>query len=309
VEIKTDASIFIRIADHFFVLRPMLHLPVWTILLLGYSANLIPIHYSTTLLLVLVSGTGLFGAVFLINQIYDIESDRINDKIHFLPKGIISIKTAWVMTIALNLVSLAIAFTLSMVTGFVALLIVMLGIAYSVPPIVLKNRSWLAILANALGHGTLVYLLGYVVAGGDLSLGALRSLPYFFAVGAVYIGTTLPDIDGDKSTGKITLGVKLGLKKAILLLFALYLAALVVSLFVGDIIFWIAAGIVAPFYFWALTNRTTRTSLMAIKASILSLSLAAAYLFPLYLIFLILLIIATRYYYKYRFQLDYPSLF
>ncbi len=138
-----------NILDHLFVLRPMLHLPVWTIMILGYyrypqdtaSWPILPVS--------LLLGTGLFGAVFLINQIYDIESDRLNNKLHFLPDGYVKPGVAWIMTIILNFIVLVIAFGLSIPLGISALLIVILGIFYSVSPIALKNRVWPAVFANA----------------------------------------------------------------------------------------------------------------------------------------------------------------
>jgi 4-hydroxybenzoate polyprenyltransferase len=308
METNTNPNILIKILDHFFVLRPTLHLPVWTILLLGYASQISIGHHSPELLLALICATGLFGGVFLINQIYDIESDRLNDKVYFLPRGIISLKTAWIMTLTINIVSLVIAFIISISVGIISILLVILGIFYSAPPFAFKGKPWAGALANGLGHGTFVYMLGYSAAGGGLLLGGLRSLPYFLAVASVYIGTTLPDMDGDKNTDKITLSVKFGVKKTILFMFISYLLALVAALLVGDIIFWIAAGIVAPLYFYAFAMRTTKAAFLAVKISVASLSLAAAYLYPLYLVFLALFIFATRVYYKKRFGLVYPSL-
>jgi 4-hydroxybenzoate polyprenyltransferase len=72
--------------DYFFFLRPVLLPPVWTIALLGT----IPLHESRLLSasawsIFFLHLTALFGGVYTLNQIYDIESDRLNRKRYFLP--------------------------------------------------------------------------------------------------------------------------------------------------------------------------------------------------------------------------------
>lgn len=299
---------YIRIFDYFFILRPMLHLPVWTVLLLGYYSYDYSHGNKWNLLLALVLGTALFGGVFLINQIYDIESDRINNKLHFLPRGIIKVSVAWLMTILLNLVSLIGGFVISFKIGLVISAVVLLGILYSVPPIALKNRPWSAAIANGLGHGTLVYLIGYCTAGGGLFTGAIKSLPYFFAVAAVYIGTTLPDIDGDRLTGKRTIGVDLGERTSIYIVILCYLIALVFGIIVSDKPFLYAALAAGLFYMYALLKRSIKPVVLALKVSILTLTLAAGYMMPLYILSVIILVFLTRAYYKARFNMEYPSI-
>jgi len=294
--------------DHLFILRPMLHLPLWTIAILGYFGHHPVDSGWFEIPVLMLVGSGLFGAVFLINQIYDIESDRINNKLHFLPKGYVKVNIAWIMTVLLNIISLIIAFYISIQVAIASIIIIILGVLYSAPPLALKNRVWPAVLANGLGHGTLVYIIGFCVADGSFAAGLTKSMPYFLAVAAVYIGTTLPDIEGDKRTGKHTIGVKFGENKTQIIILIGYLLALLAGFLVKDIAFLIASLAVAPFYLWSAYTRSIKITVVAVKLSIISLSLAASYFYPLYLIFLALLIFVTRAYYRYRFNMDYPSL-
>ena len=296
------------IPDYFFILRPMLHLPVWTIAILGYYGTG-PDHPGWgRLVLVLVLGTLLAGAVFVLNQIYDIESDRINNKLFFLAEGIISVRMAWLIVICLNIISLIIGFALSIKVGIVSVLIVLLGIFYSAPPAALKNRAWPAIFTNAIGHGSLIYLLGHVAAGGRWLPGVFKSLPYFIAVAAVYIGTTGPDLKGDKISGKQTIAVIYGEKATALIAFSFYLLALGAGFWQSDIPFLIAALAAGPFYVWGSFAGGTGRVFMAIKISVITLSLVAGFFFPPYLPFLIILIAVTRIYHKQKFGLAYPTI-
>jgi len=299
---------FINILDHIFILRPMLHLPVWTIMILGYYRAQSDISSWTVLPVSLLLGSALFGAVFIINQIYDIESDRLNDKLHFLPKGIVKTGVAWIITIFLNLISLVIAFYISFAVGFASLLVIVLGILYSVPPISLKDKAWPAAFANGLGHGTLVFAIGYCAAGGQLWDGIIKSIPYFMAVTAVYIGTTLPDISGDKKSGKFTVGVVFGERYSKYIILLYYITAVFAGYVIFDIPFVTASVVVAPLYLWSAFSGSIKPVVLAVKLSIISLTIAAGYFYPVYIIFLIALIYATRKYYKHRFNMAYPSI-
>jgi len=188
------------------------------------------------------------------------------------------------------------------------LAIVILGILYSAPPLALKNRAWPAVLANGLGHGTLVFIIGFCAADGSIAAGLIKSIPYFMAVAVVYVGTTLPDIAGDKRTGKQTIGVRFGENRTQMIILICYLFALLVGFMVKDTPFLIASLAVSPFYFRSAYTKSIKACVLAVKMSIISLSLAAGYYFPPYLLFLIVAIFSTRVYYRYRFNMDYPSI-
>jgi len=286
----------------------MLHLPVWTIAIFGYYGNSGQQRSWFELVATLTLGSCIAGGVFVLNQIYDIESDRTNKKLFFLAEGIISSRTAWLFVICLNIAALIIGFALSGPVGILATLGILLGIFYSAPPVALKNRAWPAVCTNAVGHGTLIYLIGHCAAGTSWLTGLIQSLPYFFAVGAVYIGTTAPDVDGDRKTGKRTIAVAYGEKATLYFAISLYCLAVMAGLLLTDIPFLIASLAAGPFYFWAVIVGSTKRIFMAIKISVVTLSLVACYFFPPYLPFLIILIIATRAYHKWRFNLDYPAI-
>ena len=128
------------------------------------------------------------------------------------------------------------------------------------------------------------------------------------AVVAVYIGTTLPDISGDKKTGKLTIGVVYGEKRAKYIILGFYLLAVLTGLLFNDTPFVIASLMAAPFYFWAVFSPRIKTVVLAVKISIITLTLVAGCFYPVYIIFLIGMIYGTRIYYKQRFDIGYPSI-
>ena len=283
--------------------------PVWTILLLGHHQGSRYATSDKSLFWLFLFSTFFIGGVYLLNQIYDLETDRKNKKLFFLAEGHISKKNAWVLTVFLYLFSVLPAYGLSLTIGIIFTLGLIFSFIYSAPPFTLKNKTYGGILTNLLSHGSLVFIAGFC-ARADFSLRAvLFSLPYAFAVSAVYINTTLPDIEGDKTVGKITFGTRFGILKSTIVSTTLVLLSIILSIIILDLPFLFSAIISFPFYLLALLTKEAGKSVLASKVSILFLSLAAGYFYSWYFIILILGFSGTRLYYKERFNLEYPSLF
>ncbi|MGH8004697.1 MAG: UbiA family prenyltransferase, partial [Limisphaerales bacterium] len=272
-------NILTRLLDYFFAARPVLFMPVWTVALLGAgqaAGHRISGETAGSLLFALAC---LFGAVYLINQIFDRESDRINNKGFFLSREIVSVPEAVVLAIGLNLAALAVALLSSGYAFVLFVVIVILGIIYSAPPFRLKDRAWAGLLANMLAHGSIVYLVG---AGWNENLDwrfLLRSLPYFFAVGAIYLNTTLPDVEGDRQAGKKTVAAAYGGRFAQALALVFVLIASGVAIYTRDFDFLLPAVLSLPLFALALDRKSVKFSVWGTKAALGLLSLSAALYF------------------------------
>ncbi|HEX9913207.1 MAG TPA: UbiA family prenyltransferase [candidate division Zixibacteria bacterium] len=299
----------LKYLDYIFVLRPVLMVPVWTILLLGYYQGSRDASFDKSLLWLFLFATFFIGGVYLLNQIYDLETDRKNKKLFFLAEGYISKKNAWVLTVFSYLFSVLPAYFLSLTIGIIFTLGLIFSFFYSAPPFTLKNKTYAGLLANLISHGSLVFLAGFCARSGFSLRAVLFSLPYALAVGAVYINTTIPDIEGDKMVEKMTFGVKYGTFKSALVSTILVLLSIILSIVFLDLPFLFSAVLSFPFYLLALLTKEAGKSVLASKVSILFLSLAAGYFYSWYFIILILGFLGTRLYYKERFGLEYPGLF
>jgi 4-hydroxybenzoate polyprenyltransferase len=294
--------------DYLFITRPVLMPPVWTILLLGYHQASPFSVYENSIGLVFLLISFSIGAVYILNQIHDIESDRINKKLFFLAEGLMPVKDARVETILLISIGIIGAFMISFQLGILFILGFVFGFLYSAPPFSLKNRHIWGLLSNALGHGSLTFLIGWCVIS-NLSLEAfLFSLPYLLAVAAVYLNTTLPDIEGDRKVKKITLGVKLGISKSCWLSVIFVLSSLFLALVVKDWVFMLAGGLCFPFFLFAALTKKAKQIILSSKMGVLFLTLAAAFFYPWYFIILVLGFLGTRIYYKVRFNMTYPTI-
>lgn len=299
-------------ADYIFLLRPMILIPVWSFFLLGAHQAVASSEKDveiTGLIAGFVSFTLLIGAVYIINQITDRESDLRNDKLFLLSRGIITVRAAVTEIIALATLSFVIGLIM-MPAAFNIMLILslLLGAAYSIEPLRLKRRWLLDIAANGAGIGFIAPLAGQISAGSGIA-DPLGLTPYPLAVASVHLVTTLADIEGDRSCGLRTSGVLMGRHWSVITAVLLMLAALLAAFLSENSIAFYAILFSLPFYL-VLAGRDKPAAgrvLLPAKTATLIFAVAAGYAFRLYLPFLAAVILLTRLYYSRRFGISYPS--
>ena len=293
----------------------MILIPVWTFYLLGAwhgrSASGLPIP-TFPLLIGLVSFTALLGAVYIINQISDREVDLKGGKLFLLSHSIVTARAAALeasllisLSLALGIIFMPALFTVLLLLGLG------LGLAYSIEPVRLKRRPVLDVLANAAGNGILNTLAGWVAVGAPLE-GLLVLAPYPLAVASVHLTTTLADIEGDSAGGLRTSGAALGARRATVIAAGLMAAAAAAATAVDNRPAFYASLISLPIFLIPVRSSKREdaapTVLLPAKAATLFFSVAAGFLFPLYIPFLALAVLCTRRYYRIRFGIVYPGL-
>jgi len=299
-------------ADYIFLLRPMILIPVWSFFLLGAHQTVTSSEKDveiTGLIAGFISFTLLIGAVYIINQITDRESDLRNDKLFLLSRGIITVRAAVTEIIALVTLSFVIGLTMMPAAfNIILILSLLLGAAYSIEPVRLKRRWLLDITANGAGIGFIAPLAGWISAGSAIA-DPLDLTPYPLAVASVHLVTTLADIEGDRSCGLRTSGVLLGRHWSVITAVLLMLAALLAAFLSENSIAFYAILFSLPFYL-VLAGRDKPGAgrvLLPAKTATLIFAVAAGYAFRLYLPFLAAVILLTRMYYNRRFGISYPS--
>jgi len=193
----------------------------------------------------------LTGASNGLNQIADVETDRINRPERPLPSGRMNLRGAWALTIALLLGALALAAACGW--GYLAcvFLTVPVTAAYSFPPLRTKRLPFVANATIATPRGLFLVLAGWAVGGGLFRPEAwiLGALAWIYVFGA---STTkdFADAEGDRRTGCVTLPILWGPRRAARFvapfLVAPYLAfpALgAIGLLPGGVVPWAIAGL------------------------------------------------------------------
>lgn len=302
----------VKLFDYIFIMRPALFYPVWTVFLTGLWGGSRfgtgkQLSENPVIMILIIGGvTLIMGGAYILNQIQDLETDRINGKLFLLADRIISIKSAWIEGCAVIAAGLCAGFIADFRIGiYFFILFIISSIFYSFPPMSFKNRPFLGMLTNAAG-AYLVYSVGWSISSFEDSI-TIQGVPYVLAVMALYINTTLPDIKGDKETGKITIGVKYGIKKAVISALILECATLVTAFYLKDLLIGISALIVLPFFVISSIRRTVTAAVKATKCSVAVLASAVCVVYPWYLAVIAIVFLVTKLYYKKKFNFDYPN--
>lgn len=153
-----------------------------------------------------------WGATIYINDLNDLEGDRLNPRKASSPlvQGIVSVATSrramYVFAVAAAVGAATISFTFLLIVAACGVL----GWAYSAPPLRWKTKPGMDLLVNAVGVGGLTLLAGWSLTR-PLSDFPFVALPAGLLVGVgVYVPTLLLDLLPDRASGYTTLGTRLG---------------------------------------------------------------------------------------------------
>jgi len=255
--------------------------------------------------------TMLMGGVYIFNQIIDRESDKKNEKLFLLSDQLVSLKNAYIEMGILLAVSISGSLLIGLDVFAAFLLSLFLGITYSFPKIETKGRPFLDIIWNASGYGMLALMVGWLAVSSASGLMFITSIPYFFAVAAVFVNTTIPDIEGDSEEGKVTTGVFLGKQKTLLLAAILDLTAIITAYTLGEkgYICLIGAGIAFPIFVFAYIKQTKKAILFSFRVVPGILAIIVCIVTPIFIPLFLGVLGIQKVYYKRKFNLDYPNVF
>ncbi len=305
----------IRFADYFFVLRPVLFFPAWTTTLAGYLAvtgKTVPRltfveWWNPGMTWICASSAMIMGAGFIINQLEDTESDRINAKLFFLSEAGMSRKAAVSESIALLFSGLLIGVLLSFdlfILYLMAVLFFMIG--YNFRPFLWKNGVWGSTLANA-GMGAFAFAFGWIMVPLSVFDFVYDVLPYLFYNTALYFLTTIPDIEGDSRTGKQTMAVAYGVRATVFVSTGCFAAGIMSSVLGQDMNMLLPSLLLLPFYVTLIIRQTRERVIRTVKFGLFFFALMIGFYFPLYLVLIVIFFFVTRIYYKKRFNMIYPN--
>ncbi|HUT02597.1 MAG TPA: UbiA family prenyltransferase [bacterium] len=150
-----------------------------------------------------------------LNQIFDIEIDRINKPNRPLPSKRMTIHQASIAVLLLYGASIALAAFVNRTFLIIVLFTAFATYAYSAPPLRAKRICWLANLTIAVPRGLLL-----IVAGWASVAEVNAKEPWFIGMvfGLFVLGAAstkdFADMNGDRAQGCMTLPIVLGVRKA-----------------------------------------------------------------------------------------------
>ena len=168
-------------------------------------------------LLTLISAIGCNLYIVCLNQITDIELDKLNKPHLPLASGEISRSTARVIIAVSALVSVISAYSAGWLMFALVLIVGALGTAYSVPPLKFKKHHLGAAFSITLVRGVLVNILMFLHFQWEIAdtlefplyMWPLVLFMILFSIGIAWL-KDIPDIKGDRNHGIETLAVNLG---------------------------------------------------------------------------------------------------
>jgi 4-hydroxybenzoate polyprenyltransferase len=269
----------------------------------------------------------VLAAAYVLNQIFDLESDRLNGKGLFLSRRVFRPRT--MLLIAL-LCFVGASLLYSNTRGVQRLPLVaalLLSLIYSLPPLRLCARPWWDLIANAVGYGGLAFAIGGGAVSNDAIPLVLGAVPWVLLVAGTFLHTTILDVEGDAASGKHTTTVVIGERRSALLSVAFAVAAFALSIGprlrdgrVDGLAVIVTGGALLAFlgaYIRLARARElpvaeryairSRTSSYAVQIPTALVAFAAAWKDPTFLV-LILPLVAFAYVYNHaRFGVSYPG--
>lgn len=300
--------------DYFFILRPLILIPCWDFLLIGCYLARQKTGWTPEIIMGLIIYTMVMGGVYILNQIMDIATDKINQKLFLLSGEYISVRSAYIQMSVLWVIALVLSFQFSTTFVIFIVLSLLIGILYSLPPVKLKGKPILDTLSNGIGYGMINFAIGWLIFKSFDWAMFLIFLPYCLSICAVFINTTIVDIEGDIKTGEITSAVLLREKLSYTVSTVLMAGAVVASIIRRDLICLIPAAVSFPLfvfttvYFYTRKTVNQRFTIVSFRLPGLLFTIATIFLYPIYAAVLLVIIVGMRIYYRKRFGIAYPTL-
>ncbi len=255
-----------------------------------------------------IAVSGIYGLVYLLNQIKDVKADAVNKKLFLISEGALS-KRHIIWEVIVLIVIISICFVISRFTNLALLALVIFlitGIFYNFSPLALKQGVWGSLIAYLIG-GWLSIKFGEMIYDKCLSL--KWELPYLVAFVSSCLLTNIPDKEGDLVDGRLTVAVLSGERRTLAMGGIGFLLSAIIGLLNRDWVIALPSILTTPWMWWAYLKNDVNLSVRVNKWAIflLSLTVGIAFKFPVYLIIIALYFPLARWYHKNRFGMIYPS--
>jgi 4-hydroxybenzoate polyprenyltransferase len=168
------------------------------------------------LVALVILGPFVWGAVLAQNDLHDLPSDRDNPRKAGAPlvAGSVTARrlARWYRVIAGCTLAAALYVGGRFVLGVAGVLV--LGWAYSAPPLRLKVRPGADVAVNALVVGVVAPLAGWSITRSPWQFPWLLAVLGFLFAAALYLPTTVIDLPSDRAVGDTTFAVRFGARFA-----------------------------------------------------------------------------------------------
>ena len=303
-----------KAVDLFFLIRPPLLCASSTFFFAGavsalrYTGGLRPAQLITGALPNLLLFVLVVSAAFVVNQIFDVESDRLNRKSFLIPGGVVSKREAWIVLGVVCVLAVGLSLLADPAVRRLSIVGLALGFAYSVPPVRLKGRPILDMAANVAGFGVVGFAMGWLAVAGPGRQLWIRCLPYALAMCGIFLNTCIPDEEGDRNLGDRTSCVVLGRRPVAIMIVVFMAASALAGALSGETLCVLAVIGSLPAIIAVGLEPTSANSVLASQYAARLLLILVCVRAPLLAILSLIAYAGSRVYYRKRFGLRYPDL-
>jgi len=184
------------------------------------AASLSPhFQFAQTLLFAVISASVITGAANIVNDIYDIEIDRINKPERILAAGKISLKNAWISYFVMNVAALILIGIVNILLFVIALYSILLLFFYSFyfKRTILAGNFVVSLLSG------LAFIFG-AVAVGDWFVGVVPAVFAFLFHFGREVVKDLQDVQGDMASQVVTFAGRFGKFKSVILINVVFIS-------------------------------------------------------------------------------------
>ena len=313
----------VKYLDIIFLLRPTLFFAIWVMISIGMycleiQVNIDPvwlINFSWNTFLVFIGVTMTCSSTFILNQIADIDGDKINKKL-FLVGKYFSINTSLMISNILGILGIFISLLIDWKICIMNILIYYIwGILYNKKPYNFKKKPLLGWLAN-IAAGILLFIIGFLISLEHYSASNVKynlyiiiksMIPYLLCFASVSLLTNIPDINGDLKSGYKTFPIKYGKMTTIWISVLLVFLAFTISLNNKDPLASTSIVVSIPFFIFMAFRTYPKDIIRSIRYPIFIINFFILIIFPLLFFPLMIIFWISKYYYWHRFNLHYPT--
>ena len=189
----------------------------------AFANNGIPESNNIRLLVAILFCILGLASINSMNQIFDVEIDKINKPNRPIPAGRLTKKQVFIVSFSLSVCAGALTIYLGVIYFLIAVAGLAIGIIYSIPQIYLKKNTILSTMTIAVGYGILAFMVGWAVYKPILLIPLWLILFLYFHEVIITFCKDFSDLEGDKKARLETIPVLLGKFRGATLCFFLYL--------------------------------------------------------------------------------------